>query len=444
MKSPEQHEIDSFMADADLLAMIEQSKISDDIFDVVNLSETQHSNMLAWCLNPNEGHGQGDAVIKDFLLAAWESSDGSIWDNKAFFEKWRPGKIRTASFGTAFVTREMGVEHEAGQKGRLDLFLVDPINEIVVTIENKLNGHFNPEQLARYRTAVNEQIAKRPFFRNYAFAYVVIDRGLSEVEHPLSEDKRWIVMNYGWLAPAAERASHHLARSNQSARLLMAYCQRHSDDWQSEDERRLIEIAGVLSERHATVVDHFSVLSKEKIKSWTPALKEAPEADLRYFYHQHKHACNALVEARGIAAVATGIRKLQPGLPVQLLTVFRKRLALSNEAALSCQDDKSEDRLLPVYIIVRERSQSSGSERTFSILLLWISSAFSVHAEPDILRNKMAVKFRELSTHASRDRRRVPIASGLNASDAARKAVEVSAEVETMIKKHLEEIAATA
>lgn len=441
MRSLEQYEIDAFMADPDLLAMVEQSKTSDDIFDVVNLNETQHSNMLAWCLNPNEGHGQGDAVIKDFLLAAWENSDGSIWDNNKFFDKWRPGKIRTASFGAAFVTREMGVEHEEGQKGRLDLFLIDPVNEIVVTIENKLNGSHNAEQLGRYRTAVNEQIAKRPFFKDYAFAYVVIDRGLSEVEYLLSDDKRWIVMNYGWLAPAAERASHHLARSNQSARLLMSYCQRHSDDWQSEDEKRLIEIAGVLSERHAAVVDHFSTLSKEKIKSWTPALKDASDADLRHFYHQNRHACHALVEARGIAAVATGIRKLLPGFPAQLLTVFRKRLILSSEAARLCQDDSSDD-LLPIYVIVKERAQWSNGERTYSIQLLWISSAFSVHAEPDALRNKMAAQFRELSTHATKDRRRVSIASDLSASDAARKAVEVSAKVEATIRGHLDEVSA--
>lgn len=432
------------MADPDLLAMIEQSKTSDDIFDVVNLSETQHSNMLAWCLNPNEGHGQGDAVIKDFLLAAWESSEGSTWDNRKFFEKWRPGKIRTACFGTAFVTREMGVEHEAGQKGRLDLFLVDTTNKIVVTIENKLNGHFDSTQLERYRTAVNEQIAKRPFFKSYAFAYVLIDRGLAEVEYPLSDDKRWIIMNYGWLAPAAERASHHLARSNQSARLLMSYCQRHSDDWQSDDEKRLIEIGGALSERHAAVVNHFSTLSKEKIKSWTPALREALDTDLRNFYHQNRHACRVLVEARGIAAVATGVRKLLPGAPPYWLEVFRKRLILNSEAAFSCQDDKSDAPSPPIYVVVRAKTPPDHGERTFSVLLLWISSAFSAHVEPDVLREKMAARFRELSTHATRDRRRVLIESGLSASEAARRAVEVGAEVERMIKRHLEEIAAAA
>src|SRR5256885_9626457 len=58
------------------------------------------------CLTPGEGHGQGDSVIKDFLEAAYQKSDAAIYDNKKFFRKWTPGRIRVSSFGSAFVTRE--------------------------------------------------------------------------------------------------------------------------------------------------------------------------------------------------------------------------------------------------------------------------------------------------------------------------------------------------
>ncbi|WZB71970.1 PD-(D/E)XK nuclease family protein [Achromobacter xylosoxidans] len=65
--------------------LIERVKISDDFLDVVSLTETQHSDMLAWCLHPNEGHGQGDAVIKDFLIAAYDAGQETNEDsNKAF------------------------------------------------------------------------------------------------------------------------------------------------------------------------------------------------------------------------------------------------------------------------------------------------------------------------------------------------------------------------
>src|SRR3989475_668568 len=80
----------SFFSDPELIELIEQAKISDDILDVITLNENQHSDMLAWCLTPGEGHGQGDSVIKDFLEAAYQKSDAAIYDNKKFF-RIRPG-----------------------------------------------------------------------------------------------------------------------------------------------------------------------------------------------------------------------------------------------------------------------------------------------------------------------------------------------------------------
>jgi hypothetical protein len=109
-----QEELERFMADQDLSQLLEQAKISDDIFDVIDLRENQHSDMLAWCLNPNEGHGQGDAAIKDFLIAAWEkcNSTNARFANKRFFEKWGPARIRTTSFGSSFLARELGIQAE--------------------------------------------------------------------------------------------------------------------------------------------------------------------------------------------------------------------------------------------------------------------------------------------------------------------------------------------
>jgi hypothetical protein len=60
----------SFVSDPDLGQAIEALKRANDIFDIIEPQETQHSQMLQWLLNPREGHGQGDALFKDFLTAA--------------------------------------------------------------------------------------------------------------------------------------------------------------------------------------------------------------------------------------------------------------------------------------------------------------------------------------------------------------------------------------
>ena len=44
----------AFLSDKRLVDLIERVKISDDFLDVVSLTETQHSDMLAWCLHPNK------------------------------------------------------------------------------------------------------------------------------------------------------------------------------------------------------------------------------------------------------------------------------------------------------------------------------------------------------------------------------------------------------
>lgn len=153
-------DLTKFLCDHNLIDLIERVKISDDVLDVVSLTETQHSSMLAWCINPNEGHGQGDAVLKDFLLAAYVAgAETNKFANKEFFKKWTPGQIRTASFGSAFIACEFSLQtDESNKRKRLDLFLIDPTNKIVITIENKYGASLSDEQLSAYYERVSEAL----------------------------------------------------------------------------------------------------------------------------------------------------------------------------------------------------------------------------------------------------------------------------------------------
>ena len=202
----------AFLSDKRLVDLIERVKISDDFLDVVSLTETQHSDMLAWCLHPNEGHGQGDAVIKDFLIAAYEAGqETNKFANKIFFETWTPGKIRTSSFGSAFIAREFSLATADTRRGRLDLFLIDPGNKIIVTIENKAGASLTETQLSDYYAAVSQQISNRRVFSDYQFAYIVVDRDLADYpeEHLKSLGNKWALLDYGWLEASANRARLH-------------------------------------------------------------------------------------------------------------------------------------------------------------------------------------------------------------------------------------------
>ena len=195
-------ELYSFIRDPKLLELIETNKTTDDVFDVITLTENQNSEVLAWCMSPNEGHAQGDAVIKDFLEAAYAASEGCTWDNKKFFAKWTPGRIRTTSFGAAFVTREFNIKvNDGAGNGRLDLFLVDPQNKFLITIENKVKSSLNASQLEKYVQAVKSTLASRKIFSEYDLAFIVIDKELESYseEHIETLGTRWSLLDYQWL-----------------------------------------------------------------------------------------------------------------------------------------------------------------------------------------------------------------------------------------------------
>ncbi|WP_448869309.1 PDDEXK-like family protein, partial [Delftia acidovorans] len=297
----------SFFSDPELIELIEQAKISDDILDVITLNENQHSDMLAWCLTPGEGHGQGDSVIKDFLEAAYQKSDAAIYDNKKFFRKWTPGRIRVSSFGSAFVTREFVVSvKEPGQEekrtGRLDLFIVDPQNKLLIAIENKVGARLTEEQLARYQGAINKEIGSRPIFKDYEFAYVVLDRELDwYTDDKLNAlGKRWALLDYSWLEASARRARLQVTRNNQAAQLLVAYCQKQTS-WESSSEARLSELAGEIASKHPQVIAALSALRGQSIAQWTPKTLEGLSGELALFRAQHLRLCMLLTRSQGIA-----------------------------------------------------------------------------------------------------------------------------------------------
>lgn len=73
-----------FVSDSRLGTVIESLKRSNDIFDIIKPSENQHSEILKWLFNPREGHGQGDTILKDFLIAAYWSAASNVYSNKIF------------------------------------------------------------------------------------------------------------------------------------------------------------------------------------------------------------------------------------------------------------------------------------------------------------------------------------------------------------------------
>ncbi|KHT38877.1 PD-(D/E)XK nuclease family protein [Pectobacterium brasiliense] len=363
-----------FLTDKQLLVLREKLRTSDNILDVINLTENQNSDMLAWCLNPNEGHCQGDAVIKDFLTAAYNAGhEVNKLANKKFFEEWTPGRIQTTSFGSAFMTREFSISDSTGSKRRLDLFLIDPKNQFIVIIENKVGAELSDEQLDNYYKAVQSTFPSKTSFKGYKFAYVVLDKKLEAYSEEKLEslDNKWAFLSYQWLEKAAQRARLQLQNNNAAAQLLMAYCQKQAQ-WQNKDEEEISELSAHLASRYETVVSHFSLLTAKPLADWKPRNLEGVNGEALLFFQQNKQLCHQLIQAKGIAGILVSLRKTYPHLTEEdHFNIGRTWFNVTTPAMLSLSQD---DDYWPLYVsIVRE----NGANSPFSIFLCYYEESLS-------------------------------------------------------------------
>lgn len=90
-----QDAIEAFFIDPRVVELCELLRTGDDLLDVIHLSENQHSDILAWLLDPREGHGQGDQILRDLLIGATTTARSTdLLDGRGrtsrFFSAWPP------------------------------------------------------------------------------------------------------------------------------------------------------------------------------------------------------------------------------------------------------------------------------------------------------------------------------------------------------------------
>lgn len=172
-------DMDEFFRDESLAELQERLKIGDGLLDVIDLVENQHSAVMAWLLDPREGHGQGDSILRDFLTHV---SDQAVkrWAKKlskrsdttqGFARNWPVQRLQTTGLGSAFAFTEFS----SAVGNRLDLLIIDPQNRYLIAVENKI-ARFKEEQLKRYREYVIELQKHTPVLQNLQVAFVALAR----------------------------------------------------------------------------------------------------------------------------------------------------------------------------------------------------------------------------------------------------------------------------
>ena len=412
----DEHEINEaielFLADDKLSELCEILKTGDDILDVISLNETQHSDVLAWLFDPREGHGQGDQILGDLLLAAQRTaSQDSGLDGRGrtsrFFEQWPPSRIRTTSFGTAFTARELGMMAAE----RVDLFVVDPTNKFVLLIENKAGDAHTSEQLDGYRDAWLNTVARYPHLQDFSSVFIALDREFgAEDWSDRPSNGHWLHLGYDWLRASADRALRHVERGNAGARLVVSYCNRQTD-WESPASRRAVELAAEFHERHGAAVKELLGSSLVRLeKKWIQNRSNAR----MMFMLQNKSVMSLLRDTRGMASITEMLaRKMQ--------VLHRDSIAHGRTWLNICPPgwEKYEGEYWwPVYINI---SYADKSKSKYNIDIILDKDFASSEEEGEDLRARLEKVDERFSKHRTTYRRRVVLEKSVVASDLASK-----------------------
>ncbi|WP_230952520.1 PD-(D/E)XK nuclease family protein [Burkholderia cepacia] len=389
-----------FVSDPDLGLAIEALKRANDIFDIIEPQETQHSQMLQWLLNPREGHGQGDALFKDFLTAAWTNCYAEDGPNTDFFSHWAPARINMTGFHSILLLREYRITNG----NHLDFFIVDPVNRFVIVVENKYKAQHGNEQLKRYRRSVQQLVASHPGFKNFHVALIALDRGRSR-QLKLSEMKKyWVYLDYTWLEAGASRAESQMRRGNQTANLLISYCQRQSD-YESQAEKDVDTILARLTRHYRSLLTPLAEARMTKLSKTQGVTPGDPSSDIWLFTQHYPELVARLTHLKNLAFLRSDLAEELPSVKFEYeegdawIQIFDKAWYPYTHA------DENDVRWWPFFIRVRyippelmmdDEKELSADENLYRVMVVYWES----YLKPDTAeRARVAIreKFPELS-----------------------------------------------
>ena len=177
--------LEDFAADLpSLKKLIDEQRAEFDALDFagVSRSEAFHSKVLAWLLDPRGTHGAVEHFLCGFLLQATEQAVSagiradSLVERAAF--AWSATRVR----------REWGHVVD-GDKGYLDILLLNEEAGFLCAVENKIGSSEHGEQLTRYRKALANQF---PDFDRY---HIFLSPG-GTLPYRTEEQSWWTPLEY--------------------------------------------------------------------------------------------------------------------------------------------------------------------------------------------------------------------------------------------------------
>ncbi len=156
------------------------------VLDLIKFDENKKSDVLAWLLDPNGGHQQGDYFLKALLHYVFNIADDEQLNN--FLSTF---ELLSHSVSQAKVIREFPINAGAG---RIDLLILDPSQKLIIVIERKDGSKLHNQQLNKYASWVEANYA------DWNKVYVLSDSYFKN--HGDEYDTRFVKVDDTWLSDA--------------------------------------------------------------------------------------------------------------------------------------------------------------------------------------------------------------------------------------------------
>ena len=205
MQQSNEKAINSFFADTNVQRLLTSTATWQPL-QICYPREVNMSRMLAWLIDPSQGHGLGDMALQSLLIRAWTNSEESdISTTVRHF--LAPSNVMTEGFSSFVVTTEVDLD-----KCSLDVLAVDSSQRRFIAIENKFGAKESAKQLRKYRKGLEK------LFPGFLGIYIFLD---SNEFQPT--DASWISVGYGWLAEFLRDAERRVATAEHVQQTLLQF-----------------------------------------------------------------------------------------------------------------------------------------------------------------------------------------------------------------------------
>lgn len=296
-------QLTEFFSDPDVTQAMEWVR-DRNVFDVLMPDERRMSNVIAWLLDPNQGHGMGDFFLKELLKAA------SLQTGEKFPKDWSSYDIALTSFYSAIVV----TEYQVGE-GRLDILVYDYDNDLVVAIENKFGAREGDGQTAGYGRVIDER------FGDLHKVFVYLDYYGNG-----KEKEQWINLDYEWLQTALERTVNRDILPARANWLLSDLRNFLAEDFEPDPcYRGLPRLLAGIAHRHQVLLKKLDV-KKDEIEGEAakPLHKlsdfkylDDPDNGVHFILHKHRAFLDALADYQCLEHLGESVKESFSEIPVE-------------------------------------------------------------------------------------------------------------------------------